>query len=173
MGRSVKPAPAWPSSATSTRRRLGAKHLILFAVFLGSAFVAPAGGAQTTKARPEIPADGKLVQSPGQGPILEVQGKLFHLSARTAWLFHTLQDKRLANREIRVEGEWQPDGTLKVNHVFTVRDGKLYRIRYFCEVCNIEALGPGNCVCCQQPTEMQEIPVDARSQSVTNAQMPP
>jgi hypothetical protein len=114
---------------------------------------------QTLEARPQLPLEGKLVQLPGTGPVLRVKGSDFDLSARTSWLFRTLQDKRLANREIRIEGEWQPDGTLKVNHLFTVRHGKLFRIRYFCEVCNIEALGPGKCVCCQQPTELQEIPV--------------
>jgi hypothetical protein len=118
--------------------------------------------AQAGEARPQLPLEGALVQLPGTGPVLRVKGRDFDLSARTSWLFRTLQDKRLANREIRVEGEWQTDGTLKVNHFFTVHDGKLYRIRYFCEVCNIEALGPGNCVCCQQPTEMQEVPVSEK-----------
>jgi hypothetical protein len=33
-------------------------------------------------------------------------------------------------------------------------------VRYFCEVCNVEALEPGDCVCCQAPTELQEVPVD-------------
>ncbi|HZO99102.1 MAG TPA: hypothetical protein VFD30_02295 [Terriglobia bacterium] len=53
----------------------------------------------------------------------------------------------------------QPDGSFKVIHFYTIRNGRLFRVRYFCETCNIEALEPGNCVCCQQPTELQEIPV--------------
>ena len=118
--------------------------------------------AQTATTKPQLPIEGKLVQLPGTGPVLRVKARDIDLSARTIWLFHTLQDKRLANREIRVEGEWQPDGTLKVNHFFTVHNGKLFRVRYFCEVCNIEALEPGNCVCCQQPTELQEIPASEK-----------
>jgi hypothetical protein len=51
------------------------------------------------------------------------------------------------------------DGTFQVERLYTVKDGRLYRVRYFCKICNIEALEPGNCVCCQQPTELQEIPV--------------
>ncbi|MFB3923377.1 MAG: hypothetical protein ACE145_16770 [Terriglobia bacterium] len=94
--------------------------------------------------------------------MLKTKARLLPLSGREEWLLHTLQDKRLADREIRVEGESQPDGSLKVNHFFTVHDGKLYRVRYFCEICNIEALEPGNCVCCQQPTELQEIPVEGK-----------
>jgi len=70
-----------------------------------------------------------------------------------------LLDKRLANREVRVEGTMQADGTFEAERLYTVKDGKLYRVRYFCKTCNIEALEPGDCVCCQQPTELQEIPV--------------
>lgn len=141
------------------RRELKAYRLITLLAVASLALAIPGLGAQTGDAKPPLPIEGKLVQLPGTGPVLQVKGKDFDLSARTTWLFHTLQDKRLANREIRVEGEWQPDGTLKVDHFFTVHNGRLFRVRYFCEVCNIEALEPGNCVCCQQPTEMQEIPV--------------
>ncbi|MBZ5516546.1 MAG: hypothetical protein LAN62_17195 [Acidobacteriia bacterium] len=118
----------------------------------------PAPAANPTRL-PPLPLDGKLLELPGTGPVLRVKDKDFPLIARTTWLLHTLQDKRLVNHEIRVEGEWQPDGTLKVNHFYTIHDGKLFRVRYFCETCNIEALEPGNCICCQEPTEMQEIPV--------------
>jgi hypothetical protein len=114
--------------------------------------------AQTGEAK-STALQGKLVNVSGSAPVLKTKEKEFPLATRTVWLLHTLQDKRLADREIRVEGEWQPDGTLEVNHFFTVREGKLYRVRYFCEICNIEALEPGNCVCCQQPTELQEIPL--------------
>lgn len=96
---------------------------------------------------------------PGGCPILRVAKKDTNLTARTTYLYHTLQDQRLANREVRLEGTAKPDGTFEVSKLYTVRDGKLYRVRYYCEVCNIEALEPGNCVCCQQPTELQEIPV--------------
>jgi len=87
-------------------------------------------------------------------------GKDQPLSGYTPYVYHTLQDKRLANREVRLEGVMKADGTFQVERLYTVKDGRLYRVRYFCKICNIEALEPGNCVCCQQPTELQEIPVD-------------
>jgi hypothetical protein len=102
---------------------------------------------------------GKLLSISGQGPALRIHEKDQPLSATTTYLFHTLLDKRLANREVRVEGTMKADGTFEVERLYTVRNGKLYRVRYFCKVCNIEALEPGDCVCCQQPTELQEIPV--------------
>jgi hypothetical protein len=104
--------------------------------------------------------EGKLLSIPGQGPVLRTHEKDQPLSATTTYLFHTLLDKRLANREVRLEGTMKADGTFEVERLYTVRNGKLYRVRYFCKVCNIEALEPGDCVCCQHPTELQEIPAD-------------
>jgi len=122
------------------------------------ALLAASGLAQVSASKPPLRLEGKLVQLSG-GPALRVKGKDHRLSAVRTWHFNTLMDKRLANRAIRVEGEWAPDGTLKVSQFYTAKDGKLYRVRYFCEVCNIEALEPGDCVCCQAPTELQEVPV--------------
>jgi hypothetical protein len=104
--------------------------------------------------------EGKLFSIPGQGPVLRIHEKDQPLSATTTYLFHTLLDKRLANREVRLGGTMQADGTFEAERLYTVRNGKLYRVRYFCKVCNIEALEPGDCVCCQHPTELQEIPAD-------------
>lgn len=109
--------------------------------------------------QPLASLEGRLLVTPGVGPVLKIQEKDRPLSAVTSYLLHTLEDKRLANREIRVEGIAKPGGTFEVQRLYTLRDGKLYRVRYFCNVCNIEALEPGDCVCCQRPTELQEIPV--------------
>ena len=102
--------------------------------------------------------EGRLLSTAADCPLVRINGKEQPLSAYTTYLYHTLQDKRLANREVRLEGTMQGDGTFQVERLYTVKDGRLYRVRYFCKVCNIEALEPGNCVCCQQPTELQEIP---------------
>ena len=103
--------------------------------------------------------EGKLFSTSADCPVVRIHGKDQPLSGYTTYLYHTLQDKRLANREVRLEGTMKADGAFEVERLYTVRDGKLYRVRYFCKICNIEALEPGNCVCCQQPTELQEIPV--------------
>ena len=108
--------------------------------------------------------EGKLLTTSGDCPVLQIQEKDQPLSADTTYLFHTLQDNRLANREVRVEGTMEGNGTFEVERFFTVKDGKLYRVRYFCKTCNIVALEPGNCICCQQPTELQEIPVTEDTQ---------
>ena len=133
--------------------------LLFYGLLAFVVFALPALG-QTDQTKPALTLQGKLLLVEGTGPVLRTPGKDYPLTARTSWLLHILEDKRLRNREIRAEGSIEADGNFKVRHFLTVRDGKLYRVRYFCEVCNIEALEPGDCVCCQQPTELQEIPAD-------------
>lgn len=116
-------------------------------------------GAAVGRAVPPVNFQGKLTTVPGIGPVLKTQKKDFPLAGKTSYLFHTLQDKRLLEREVRLDGVERADGTFEVERIYTVHDGKLFRVRYYCEVCNIEALEPGICVCCQQPTDLQEIPV--------------
>ena len=127
-------------------------------LFLALALAAPAYAQGHSPESPPF-LSGRLVTVSGTGLVLRTDKKELKLSARTSYLFHTLQDKRLANRDVRLEGTTRSDGTFEVEKLFTVHSGKLYRVRYYCEVCNIEALEPGPCVCCQQPTELQEIPV--------------
>ena len=127
------------------------------------AFVPATGRAQDQ--RKPLPAiEGKLVVTGAGCPVLRMHNKVQPLSGKTPYVLHTLQDKRLDGRELRLEGVSKPDGTFEVQWIFTVRDGKTFRVRYFCKLCNIEALEPGPCVCCQQPTELQEVPLDVTTQ---------
>ncbi len=147
----------------ASRKRRAPLRMTWLAFFIKAvvavALAASPALAKGSEVKLPLPLEGKLVEVPGTGPALRVGHHDYPLSARTSWLFHTLQDKRLVNREIRAEGQWEPDGTLQVSEFYRVKDGKLYRVRYYCATCNIQALEPGNCVCCQAPTELQEIPV--------------
>jgi len=66
-------------------------------------------------------------------------------------------------REVRLEGKGgnSPGDakSLDVAHLFTAHDGQLFRLRFYCHVCNIPATEPGPCVCCQRWTDLEEIPV--------------
>jgi hypothetical protein len=131
--------------------------LLALASLTAAAAIRPAQGQSPAAGPPEI-LQGRLIEVGGQ-PTLKTTPHDYTLSVKSSYLLHTLQDQRLVNREVRVEGTPKPDGTFEVDHLFTVRDGKLYKVRYYCNVCNIAALEPGNCVCCQRPTELQEIPI--------------
>ena len=113
-------------------------------------------------------ASGQNAQSSLQGKLDNAGGALkvassggsVNVTSENAALLHTLQDSRLNGREVKLEGERKPDGSFDASHLFTLRDGKLFRVRFYCHVCNIPAIQPGNCVCCQRPTELEEIPTD-------------
>ncbi len=112
-----------------------------------------------------LPAlEGVLHSTAPSGPVLKMQNKEQRLSGFTKYIYHTLQDKRLDGRQVRVEGKMLPDGSFQVEWLHTIHNGKLYQVRYFCKTCNIVALEPGKCVCCQKPTELQEIPVSQADQ---------
>ena len=129
---------------------------VLAAVFIGLL----TSCLQAEQSKPLIGLEGTLVTTRGDCPLLKTGGREQALSANTPYLLHTLQDKRLDGREVRLEGNMKPGGTFEVEWLYTLKNGKLFRVRYFCATCNIVALEPGNCVCCQQPTELQEIPKD-------------
>lgn len=141
------------SLVCSARSARGAIGLIV-----GLGVCSTIAAASAEQAKSPLSLKGKLVSLAGGGPGLQTAKKKFALSGKTSYLQHTLEDKRLLGREVRLEGSAKSNGSFAVERLYTVREGKVYRVRYFCEVCNIEALEPGNCVCCQQPTELQEIP---------------
>jgi hypothetical protein len=119
-----------------------------------------ASGVWAAQGKPLAVLEGKLEATEGDCPLLKINGREQALSADTPHLLHTMQDKRLDGRDVRLEGVPQPDGSFEVHWLYTIHNGKLFRVRYFCATCNIVALEPGNCVCCQQPTELQEIPAE-------------
>jgi hypothetical protein len=129
----------------------------LLVVAAASLLASSLGAAQ---AKPLSVLEGKLETTRGDCPLLKLNGREQALSADTPYLLHTMQDKRLDGRDVRLEGIPMPDGSFEVHWLYTIHNGKLFRVRYFCATCNIVALEPGNCVCCQQPTELQEIPKD-------------
>src|SRR5262249_38150200 len=96
-----------------------------------------------------VTVQGRLSVSPGKKPFLKTATKDYPLGATASYVLHTLQDNRLNGKEIRAEGLARPDGSFQVDKFFTVRQGKLYRVRYYCETCNIVAQEPGRCECCQ------------------------
>jgi hypothetical protein len=151
----MKSAPPNPWQRSRTERSLsrGAAWALALAFLLASSLWA-------AQAKPLTVLEGKLLTTKGDCPLLKVNGRDQALSADTPHLLHTMQDKRLDGREVRLEGTPKPDGSFEVQWLYTLHNGKLFRVRYFCATCNIVALEPGNCVCCQQPTELQEIPKD-------------
>lgn len=70
----------------------------------------------------------------------------------------TMRDPQLAKRLWEVRGERQDGGRFVVEKIFTVKDGELHRVTYYCEICHITTHEPGLCMCCQGDTDLRELP---------------
>ena len=149
--------------AQGTRSQLAGLAGIMLSVPFLLAAAMPSRAANMTDHQT---LEGKLIFVSGTGPVLETPGKNYPLAGRNQYVFNTLKDKRLRNDKVRLEGKMRADGNFQVDDFYTIHHGELYRIRYYCETCNIVALDPGKCVCCQQPTELQETPLNKQDHKV-------
>ncbi|HJQ25843.1 MAG TPA: hypothetical protein VKA60_18130 [Blastocatellia bacterium] len=66
-------------------------------------------------------------------------------------------DARVRRRELQISAQAVKD-QLEIVRLQSVREGKLYDIYYFCELCNIRAYAPGLCPCCRNEMEFRETP---------------
>jgi hypothetical protein len=70
------------------------------------------------------------------------------------------RDSRVRDREIEVHGWLRDVDKIEIIRVFSVKQGRLFEIQYFCGVCNITAFVGGKCWCCQEEFEFREVPID-------------
>jgi hypothetical protein len=66
------------------------------------------------------------------------------------------RDPRVRERELLVRGRLRPDGALEIIKVYSIKNGNLHDLSYFCELCNITAYEPGPCPCCRKEMELRE-----------------
>lgn len=116
-------------------------------------------GASSTVGASLVTIRGALSALPGKGPALVMPQKEYVLSGQSPYILHVLEDKRLLNQELQLEGTPGPNGTFAVSRLYAVRNGKLYKIQYYCDVCNIIYVQPGHCYCCGRETVLQEVPL--------------
>lgn len=162
--RKAIPPKANSQEASSLRPRCRALVALWMWGFVVLLAAGPARAADTQNTQKVL--EGKLQFIQGTGPVVKTAAKKIPLAGRYDYIFRTLEDQRLRNDEVRLKGEYQADGNFRVDNIFTLHNGKVYRVRYYCETCNIVGQGPGNCVCCQQPTELQEIPINKNDTKV-------
>ena len=73
-------------------------------------------------------------------------------------LERTMRDSQLAARTWELRGSRESDGRFAVEKIFTVKDGEIHRVTYYCVICHITTHEPGRCMCCQGDTDLREIP---------------
>lgn len=65
-------------------------------------------------------------------------------------------DSRVRQRELQLTARLHAGGQLEIIKVQSVKEGKLYDIYYYCDVCSITAYTPGLCPCCRDELEFRE-----------------
>jgi hypothetical protein len=65
-------------------------------------------------------------------------------------------DTRVRQRELQITARLRAGDQLEIIKVQSVKEGKLYDIFYYCEVCSITAYTPGLCPCCRNELEFRE-----------------
>jgi hypothetical protein len=68
-------------------------------------------------------------------------------------------DHRVRERELQLTAWQRQKGQIELVAVQSIKNGKLYDIFYYCDVCNISAYAPGPCPCCRRELEFKETPV--------------
>ena len=66
-------------------------------------------------------------------------------------------DERFRRRTLRITGRRFPGTTLcELSRFQWFKEGKLFDVYYWCEVCSIRGVNPGPCACCQGKVELRE-----------------
>lgn len=69
-------------------------------------------------------------------------------------------DQRFQGRTLLVRGRRFPGSALlDVSRYFWLRDGKLWDVYYWCDVCAIRGTDPGRCACCQGQVDLRDAPM--------------
>jgi hypothetical protein len=67
-------------------------------------------------------------------------------------------DSRVRQRQLQLTARLHSGDQLEIIKVQSIKDGKLYDIYYFCDVCTITSFTPGLCPCCRNEMEFREKP---------------
>ena len=69
-------------------------------------------------------------------------------------------DERVRSKELVLRARLLPKTQiLDVSTIRSVKDGAVQDLYYYCVICDIEAVSPDDCACCQGPVELREVPL--------------
>lgn len=89
-------------------------------------------------------------------------GKYYTL-LRTKYSEALFADEQVRAKELVLKGRLFPNTQIfETVTLRSLRNGKLCDLVYYCVICEIYAVAPGVCECCQGPTELIEKPSESR-----------
>lgn len=71
-------------------------------------------------------------------------------------------DPQVRQKELLLQGRVFPGSmVLDVARIRSVRNGVVHDLFYYCDICAIETVAPGPCLCCREPVYLVEKPIEA------------
>lgn len=84
----------------------------------------------------------------------------FYTLLRTNMSEALFTDERLHQKELIIKGRTFPKTyILEAMTLYSIHDGVVHALYYYCETCAIQTAAPGECECCQEPVELVEQPI--------------
>src|ERR1044072_5611337 len=81
----------------------------------------------------------------------------YYTLLRTKFSEGLFVDPELRKRELILKGRLFPGSQVfEMTNIQSVKDGVIYDVYYWCDVCAIKTLKPGECMCCQAPVVLTE-----------------
>jgi len=88
---------------------------------------------------------------------------VFYTLLRTNMSEALFVDKRLHEKELIIKGRTFPQTQiLEAISLYSVHDGTIHELYYYCVTCAIRTFAPENCECCQEPVELTETPIELK-----------
>ncbi len=138
MGAETKRDSAEPSAARPKEVRLKG-HVVCLTEALGKAYEV------------EIPTDHEHLYG------FKTTDGHYYTLLRNRFSEPLFVEKSLRQKKLALTGKVLPKSdVLTVQKIQSIHHGKLHDVYYYCDVCAIEAVEPGPCMCCQQPVELVE-----------------
>lgn len=69
------------------------------------------------------------------------------------------RDERVRDRLLEIKAWKRGADRIEIVKIYSVHEGKLFDIYFYCDLCKIRAFAGGPCWCCQQEFELREDPV--------------
>jgi hypothetical protein len=89
---------------------------------------------------------------------------IYYTLLRTKLSEALFADQRLREKELLLTGNVLPKSQIfDVTKMKSIRNGVVYDLYYYCDICAIRTVAPGPCVCCQAPVELVEQPLKSKS----------
>jgi len=87
---------------------------------------------------------------------------IYYTLLRTKLSEALFADQRLREKELLLTGNVLPKSQIfDVTKMKSIRNGVVYDLYYYCDICAIRTVAPGPCVCCQAPVELVEKPLES------------